>query len=138
MEQQEIAALGASLREIDPNLLTPARERDVTKHWYQGGESYFDLFVDLRRGQVEWFQFTLRGKSLTWKRQNSGWRTGRTNELQTDDMTFYPGSKLIECDGAPDWDFIKQAHSILQTRAGEEVFDQILAIFETENERRVR
>jgi hypothetical protein len=133
MAQDEIAALGASLRQIDQRLLTPTKEKDTTRVWYQGGEPYFDVFVELHQGKIQWFQFTLRGKSLSWNPRISGWQTGITNEFRTDDIVFYPASKLIEGDKQADPGFIALAHSILQTRAGEEIFDQMLALFEAQN-----
>ena len=129
MNHKEIAALGSSLRQIDQKLLTPTEKHDHTRVWYQGGEPYFDLFVELRQGKIEWFQLTLRGKSLSWKPQFSSWQTGTTNELHTDDLTFYPASKIIESNTKLDWEFIELVHSILQTRAGEPLFDQILSLF---------
>jgi len=130
MDQEEMAALGASLRQIDQKLLTPAQEEGTTRIWYQGGEPYFDLFVERRESEIKWFQLTLRGRSISWNRQASGWQTGITNELQADDITFYPASKLIESDRQPDSAFIELTHAILRTRAGEEIFDQILALFD--------
>ena len=131
MEQDEIAALGASLRKIDQKLLTPAKEEGVIRVWYQGGEAYFDVFVDLRQGKVEWFQFTLRGRSISWNPQTSAWQTGTTNELRTDDVSFYAASKLIESHQQPDPQFIELVRSILRTRAGEDIFDQMLVLLET-------
>ncbi|MBD2127388.1 hypothetical protein H6F97_13535 [Microcoleus sp. FACHB-1] len=130
MDQDEITALGASLRLIDQRLLTPAKEEGTRRIWYQGGEPYFDMFVELRQGNIEWFQFTLRGKSLSWNPRTSGWQTGRTNEMRTDDLTFYPASKLIQSDKQPDAQLITLARSILQTRAGEDIFDQLLTLFD--------
>ena len=132
MAQDEIATLGASLRQIDQRLLTPAKEEGTTRIWYQGGEPYFDVFVELRQGKIEWFQFTLRGKSLSWNPKIWGWQTGMTNELRTDDLAFYPASKLIESDKQADWAFIELAYSILQTRAGEPIFDKMLVLFEAQ------
>ncbi len=133
MAQDEIAALGASLRQIDQRLLTPTKDKDTTRVWYQGGEPYFDVFVELHQGKIQWFQFTLRGKSLSWNPRISGWQTGITNELRTDDIVFYSASKLIEGDKQADSGFIALAYSILQTRAGEEIFDQMLALFDDQN-----
>lgn len=127
MDQNEIVALGASLRQIE--LLKPVKE-GFTRVWYQGGESYFDVFVDFLYGKIEWFQFTLRGQTLSWKSQKFDWQTGRTNEWRSDDMTFYSGNKIIEIDKEPNLEFIELARLILQTRAGEEIFDQILALFD--------
>ncbi len=130
MEQDEIAALGASLRQIDQRLLSPSKNDGTTRVWYQGGEPYFDVFVELRGGKIEWFQFTFRGRSISWNPQISGWQSGTTNEMRTDDITFYPASKLIESDKQLDSPFIELARSILQTRAGEEIFDKMLALFD--------
>jgi len=133
MDRDEIAALGASLRKIDQKLLTPTKEEGTTRVWYQGGEPYFDVFVELRQGKIEWFQFTLRGQSISWNSRISGWKTGVTNELRGDDITFYPASKLIESDKEPDLAFIQLVAAIVQTRAGEDIFDQMLALFDSRN-----
>jgi hypothetical protein len=133
MDKEQIAALGVSLRQIDQKLLTPAKEEGTTRVWYQGGEPYFDVFVELRQGKIEWFQFTLRGKSISWNPKHSGWQSGTTNELRADDITFYPASKVIESDKQLDWEFIKLIRSILETRAGEDIFDQMLALFDAKN-----
>ena len=129
MDQDEIKRLGASLRQIDPGILSPAKE-GITKVWYQGGEPYFDVVVELRHGKIEWFQFTLRGKSISWKPVFLGLQTGKTNELQTDDLTFHPASKLIEHNNQKDHKFIELAGAILQTRADEPIFHQILTLFD--------
>ncbi|GAB4202569.1 MAG: hypothetical protein Fur006_56220 [Coleofasciculaceae cyanobacterium] len=133
MDRDEIARLGASLRLIDRRLLSPSQEEGTRRVWYQGGEPYFDLFVELRQGKIEWFQFTLRGQSLSWNPRTCNWQTGRTNEMRTDDITFYPASKVIEGDKQPDPQFIEVVRSILQTRAGEKIFDQILTLFDRQD-----
>lgn len=130
MDQDEIKRLGASLRQIDPGILSPAKE-GITKVWYQGGEPYFDVVVELRHDQIEWFQFTLRGKSISWRPRFSGLQTGSTNELEADDLTFHPASKLIEYNNQRDYKFIEVARAILQTRAHEPLFNQILTLFDS-------
>lgn len=130
MDQNEVKRLGASLRQIDPGILSPTKE-GITKVWYQGGEPYFDVVVELCHGKIEWFQFTLRGKSISWKTGFSSLQTGRTNELQTDDLTFHPASKLIEQNNQKDHNFIEVARAILQTRTHEPLFKQILALFDS-------
>lgn len=133
MDRDEIAALGASLRLIDQKLLTPAKEKGATRIWYQGGEPYFDMFVELREEKIEWFQFTLRGKAISWTSRISSWQTGMTNEMRTDDITFYPASKLIESEKQADSQFVEVVRAILQTRAGEEIFDKVLVLFDTQD-----
>nr|WP_242040804.1 hypothetical protein [Coleofasciculus sp. FACHB-1120] len=129
MDRDEIAGLGASLRQIDQKL-TSAKGDGVKRVWYQGGEPYFDLFIDLREDNIEWFQLTLRGKSLSWNQ--TGWQTGITNEGMVNDITFYPASKLIKTDNCPDFTFIELAYSILKTRAGDAIVDKILVLFKPE------
>ncbi len=130
MDQDEIKRLGASLRQIDPGILSPAKE-GITKVWYQGGEPYFDVVVELRHGEIEWFQFTLRGKSISWRPRFSGLQTGKTNELDTNDLTFHPATKLVEQNNQQDYQFIELAHAILKTRANEPLFKQILTLFDS-------
>ncbi len=132
MDRDEIAALGASLRQIDREILSQAKE-GITKVWFQGGEPYFDVVLELREGKIEWFQFTLRGKSISWTPTFSCFQTGTTNELQTSDLTFHPASKLIENNQHQDEIFIELARSILQSRAGEPIFDHMLALFDTQD-----
>ncbi|NEO83342.1 MAG: hypothetical protein F6J87_03630 [Spirulina sp. SIO3F2] len=129
MKLSEINALGQSLRRIDQTLLNPAKTVDSERIWYQGGEPYFDVFIERHQNTVEWFQITLRGRSLSWHRQHNHWHTGHTNEMQTDDISFYPASKVIESDQRPDRQFLQTIEAILQSRAGEAMFDQLLAIF---------
>jgi len=128
MNQDEIAALGASLRRIDQKLLNPGKKGNQ-RIWFQGGEPYFDMFVEMQENQIQWFQLTLRGHVVSWKQPQSSLQTGTTNELRTDDITFYAASKMIDTDSKNDGNFIELARSILQTRAGEEVFDQLLVLF---------
>lgn len=131
MNQDEIATLGASLQRIDQKLLKREKNGYKFRIWYQGSEPYFDVFFDLIGQNIVWFQFTLRGKSLSWSEKRSCIQTGSTNELLVDDMTYYPASKIITSDGNPDIDFIKLVQAILRTRAGDDIFDQALALFES-------
>ena len=127
MDRNEIAALGASLRPIDQKFLK--KKVNIQRVWYQGEESYFDVFFEIQNHQIVWFQFTLRGKVLIWERENSAFQTGETNEFYLPDQTYYSASKLIHQDSKPDLDFIQLVQSILQTRTGEEIFDRALALF---------
>jgi len=72
---------------------------------------------------------TLRGRSLSWYRQGDRWQTGTTNELRTDDVAFYPASKIIESDQRTDLPFFQLAEAILATRAGDPIFDRLLTLF---------
>ena len=131
MNQKEIAALGASLHQIDPKLLKTVKDRRQIRIWYQGEEPYFDVFFELKDGDLVWFQLTFRGKCVSWNQQQSRLQTGKTNELVVGDVSYYSASKLIQNDSSPDWELVEFARSILQSRAGEPVFAQALALLES-------
>ncbi|MEM8640813.1 MAG: hypothetical protein AAGG51_18640 [Cyanobacteria bacterium P01_G01_bin.54] len=131
MNRSEIQALGQSLRPIDPTLLNSAQPQTAERIWYQGGEPYFDMFIERDRQQIEWFQITLRGRSLSWHRQHNRWRTGHTNEMQTQDLGLHPASKVIESDPQLDRQFFSIIEAIVHSRVGEAIFDQLLEIFQT-------
>ena len=128
MNKNEITALGESLRQINQKILKPGQENGTARIWYQGGEPYFDIFFELKDEQIVWFQFTLRGKSLSWDRKRPGVQTGTTNELKIDEMTYYPASKTIETDTELDSDFINLVQLILQIRAREPIFAKTLVV----------
>jgi hypothetical protein len=130
LDKKEITSLAASLRVIEPKILKPCQQQDTVRIWLQGGEPYFDIFFELKHNQIIWFQFTLRGKSLSWHSQNSKLQTGLTNELGVDDVSFYPASKLIQNDDISDLEFTNLVKSILQTRADEEIFAKALKLFQ--------
>jgi hypothetical protein len=129
LDKNEIKLLGASLRAIEPKILKPCQQDDGVRIWLQGGEPYFDIFFELKNSEIIWFQFTLRGKSLSWHNHNSSLQTGVTNELNVDDVSFYAASKLIENDDISDWEFINLVKAILQTRGDEEIFAKALELF---------
>ncbi|WP_414541906.1 hypothetical protein [Nostoc sp. CCY0012] len=129
MDKNEIASLGASLREIEQKLLKPGHQAGHTKIWFQGEEPYFDMFFECNNDEILWFQFTLRGKSLSWDKRKPEWQTGTTNELCLNDVGFYAATKTIDNDHQPDWGFIYLVKSILETRAKEPIFAQALALF---------
>jgi hypothetical protein len=129
LDDNEIKSLGKSLRAIEPKLLKPCQKENTEKIWLQGGEPYFDIFLELNQDELIWFQFTLRGKSLCWHIKNPRLQTGATNELSIDDVSFYAASKTIKNDEASDLEFIHLVKSILQTRADEEIFAKTLTLF---------
>jgi hypothetical protein len=129
MNEKQIKELGQSLRSIDEKLLIhESGKTDCHRIWLQGGEAYFDIFIEMKADQIEWLQFTLRGKLLSWYRKDQQIVTGATNELKTDDITFYPASKIMSIERKPDQDFIKLVKAILSVRKGEYIFDKILYI----------
>ena len=133
MDKHEINKLAASLRPIDPKIMKQEKANNTKRIWYQGEESYFDVVFELENEEIIWFQFTLRGKSLSWDRNSCQSQTGITNELRSDDVTYYSASKLIKNDRNLDTDFISMVLAILKSRAGEPIFDRALALFEERN-----
>ncbi len=129
VEKEEISYLGASLQEIEPGILKKGHKQGATRVWYQGEEPYFDVFCELINDEIVWFQFTLRGKSVSWDKDKSGWQTGNTDELKINDVSFYAASKTIDNDSAIDWEFINLVKSILTTRTDQAVFVKVLALF---------
>ncbi|AFY32423.1 hypothetical protein [Calothrix sp. PCC 7507] len=130
LDKNEIASLGASLREIQQKLLKQGYKTGVSRMWFQGEEPYFDVFFELKDDEILWFQFTFRGKSLSWNGKNPGLQTGTTNELNFDDTSFYAASKTIENDIQTNWEFINLVKLILQVRAEEPIFAKALKLFD--------
>ena len=129
LDKKEIIFLGASLREIEPKLLKQNDKKNTNRIWFQGSEPYFDVFFELKYHEIIWFQFTLRGQSLSWDSKFKKWQTGITNELKSRDVSFYPASKTIKNAHPIDLDFINLVKSILHIRAEEEIFAKALALF---------
>jgi hypothetical protein len=115
----DIQALGTSLRPVTQHL-KPGRV------WYYGDEPYFDIFFDLQDGDVHWFQFTLRGRSLTWQRSSNIMHTGNTNELAMTPALSPPSSKLIHDDLGMDHGFYRLVTAILTSRADYPLFQTMV------------
>ncbi len=130
LNKNEIIKLGASLREIEQKLLKQSHKEGLIRVWFQGEEPYFDIFFDLKEDEITWFQFTLRGKSLSWDSKRKGFQTGATNELRIDDVSFYAASKTIEADKNTDWQFIEAVKLIFQSRSEEPIFKKALLLFD--------
>jgi hypothetical protein len=130
LTRNEIKLLGVSLNEIEQKLLKQAHQEGLKRIWFQGEEPYFDIFFDLKDDDIIWFQFTLRGKSLSWDNKRRQLQTGLTNELQLDDVSFYAATKTIENDDKVDIEFINLVKSILQIRSDEKIFAQALLLFD--------
>ncbi|MDZ7957300.1 MAG: hypothetical protein RMY34_05255 [Aulosira sp. DedQUE10] len=129
LNKDEIIALGTSLREIEQKLLKKSQETGITRMWFQGEEPYLDVFFELKENEILWFQFTFRGKSVSWDNKKAQLQTGTTNELSCNDVSFYAASKTIENDIQPNSDFINLVKSILQTRSDEPIFSKALELF---------
>ncbi len=126
MKPEKITVLGESLYRVNPNLLH-WREGDRNRRlWYQGEEPYFDLFFEFCGDRLSWFQVTFRGRCLWLDCQTLQLQTGTTNELRTDDISYYSASKLIDRDCQLDVEFIGFTRALLQTRSDDPAFRQAL------------
>ncbi|MBH8573472.1 hypothetical protein I8752_10680 [Nostocaceae cyanobacterium CENA369] len=129
LNEDEIASLGASLRAIEQKSLKQSQKAGKTRIWFQGEEPFFDVFFELNNNEIFWFQFTLRGKSISWDKRKPELQTGTTNEFCINDVSFYAASKTIENDRQQDWEFIYLVKSILRTRSEEPIFAKALTLF---------
>ena len=129
IDANEILLLGKSLRQIEQNIVKQSQDKAITKIWFQGAEPNFDVFFELYYDEISWFQFTLRGKSLSWDKKQLKLQTGNTNELSVND-TGYAATTTIENDNQRDNDFIYLVKSIMRTKTEEPVFVKALALFD--------
>ncbi len=125
MKPPSIVELAKSLHPINPQLLNPSKSPGAKRLWYQGGEPYFDLFVELTEEEIIWLEITLRGKCLSW--QNQQWQTGITNEMS--DYSMLPTSKLVRSDPVLDQEFLALIRQIIQLRSDELLFQRLLNLF---------
>ncbi|MGZ3770912.1 MAG: hypothetical protein ACXVCP_09955 [Bdellovibrio sp.] len=109
MTELELADLGKSLRRINSNLLK--KQINCESIWYQGDERYFDIFINCDGEDILWFQVTLRGKFVEWKKGQE-FKSGNTNELEIDLKS--PASKLMSKNGLFDLEFSETVSSILE------------------------
>ena len=126
-DQQMAQELGRALRRIDDRIVRQDARGGLKRVWYQGPELYLDVFFEQGRGGLEWFQATLRGRSLTWDRARGLVVTGQTNELVADDP-LHPSSKTISTSGGSDRDVVQVICWMFAARAGERPFDEAGAV----------
>ena len=127
LDESAIAALGASLRQINPNLMksgTAASEKQ--RLWYQGNEPYFDVTIEKTAETVTWFQITLRGKVVSWRYPNEHIQTGETDELDVPpDVAYYAASKTIRDGANVNWPFVESVQKILAQRSDDDVLSEV-------------
>jgi hypothetical protein len=128
VDQRDITALGESLRRISQKFMKTGQSSGSTRVWYQGGEPYFDIFLDVKNEEIQWFQVTLRGKSLSWSRQSAKVQTGTTSDLDQSDQSYFAASKTIRGDTQIDTEFLNLVTAVLQTRPDEPFLEQMLKV----------
>lgn len=115
----DVPALAATLRRIDTGLLKQSPGVDAV--WYQGTEPYFDVRFESGPEGINWFQFTFRGRSVTWTRATGRAVTGLTNERKIEEQPF-PSSKTIAADPARDEELIAFVCELFAARPDEPLF----------------
>ncbi len=111
------AELAYSLRMVHPRMVK-RRPSGWRRFWYRGPEPYFDVFVDVdeeRESAVQWFQFTYRGRYVTWDSKTNAVSTGVTNEFSAEQMA-YASSKVLMHDPKTDGGLIGLVLDILRFR----------------------
>jgi hypothetical protein len=89
------------------------------------------LFLELEDEDIKWFQFTLRGNSISWQRYPNVWQTGKTQELQPQiNSRLQPASKVVEQDQQFDEEFGELVRSIILVRAEEPIFARLEALLQ--------
>lgn len=130
-----IERLGQSLRQINPKLMKPGTQPNSERLWFQGNEPYFDIVFEHQDDRITWFQFTLRGQSLSWQRhppQGQGYiTTGRTNEMQVPpDLHYYAGSKTIRENSQIQQQFLGVVKGVLRSQPDQPLFHQMLTLLD--------
>lgn len=109
--KDEVVKLASQLRFIE----SPSVTKDgVVKSWYQGGEPYFDLFIDyIPPNNIQWIEFTIRGLYVEWNIVGNKIKTGVTNEYERGELQ--PASKLLTAHEKADKDLIELTILILDS-----------------------
>jgi len=122
--RESVEELSRSLEKISQKKL----KYEIVRHWFQGKEPYFDLFVNTLNDKLIWFQFTFRGRSICWSEQDPIVRTGITTEYAMNDVSYYSATKTVKLDEEIDADFFGFSKRLFGARAYEEPFESILRI----------
>jgi len=122
LQPEDIQALGRSLRKIDPNWTQNHLRAGTERIWYQGKEFYFDLMFELQAEIITWFQFTLRGRVLSWKASSNRIETGETEEHDNPPpVSYYAASKGIRSGAEVNGALVNLAQKILRSRPDDDL-----------------
>lgn len=132
LSPEDLAALGHSLRPIDPTLMKVGDVSQGKRLWYQGREPYFDVVFETEDDIITWFQFTLRGKVVFWNGREKRLQTGETEELDTPPMlAYYAATKTIRDGANLDRRFVELAIAVLKARDGDSLCQRMAKILTT-------
>ena len=131
LKPEDIQALGQSLRKIDPTWTQHNAQAGVERVWYQGREFYFDLMFEIKAEAITWFQFTLRGRVLSWKASSNRIETGETEETDTPAVvSYYAASKGIRSGARVDTALLALAKNILRSRPDDGLLAQMASVLD--------
>ncbi len=131
LKPEDIQALASSLRQIDPSWTQHNRAEGVNRIWYQGQEFYFDLMFEMQGETISWFQFTLRGRVLSWKASSNRVETGETEETDNPPVvSYYPASKGIRSGAQVDRVLLDLAKKILHNRPDDALLMRMAEVLE--------
>ncbi|MBE7381733.1 MAG: hypothetical protein F6J95_010025 [Leptolyngbya sp. SIO1E4] len=133
LDESEIATLGASLRQINPDLMkSGAASSGKRRLWYQGNEPYFDVTIEQTGDAITWLQITLRGKVVSWRHPQSQLQTGETDELDVPpDVAYYAASKTIRDGEGINWSLVASVQAILAQRPEDLVLSAVSDLLKT-------
>lgn len=95
LEDREIKRLAQSLRRIRQPT-RPNSPTGTTKIWYQGGEPYFDLTVEVQEdGAIATLLLTLKGYFLAWNQKSCKFSTGCTSQPEIPGVSYYAASTVM-------------------------------------------
>lgn len=125
LDESAIAALGGSLRPINPDLMKAAEDNTEKRRiWYQGNEPYFDVTIEVLGDTITWFQVTLRSKVVSW-RSPSSLQTGETDEMDVPpDVGYYAASKTIRDGALINWPLVESIAQVLAQKPDDSLLVQ--------------
>lgn len=133
LDESAIVALGASLRQINPDLMkSQAGNGNKYRIWYQGNEPYFDVNIEKTNDTITWFQITLRGKVVSWRHPQAHLQTGETNEMDLPpEAALYAASKTIRDGQSINWPLVESVQAILAQRPEDSELSAVSALLKT-------
>ncbi len=113
LEDYEIKRLAQSLRRIRQPT-RPNAPTGTTKVWYQGGEPYFDLTVEVQEdGAIATLLLTLKGYFLSWNHKSRKFSTGCTSQLEIPGVSYHPASTIMNQFNRTDSTVLDQLQALL-------------------------
>ena len=82
-DRAALAVLAAELRIVALPGSSPRPES--ARLWYRAREPYYELFIDVQKGGIHWWQLTLRGYAWTWSRTTGRVTCETTTETEITD-----------------------------------------------------